>query len=159
MQHLARSVKQFIQNLRDAEVKLFWVPGHESIDENEAADKAAKEAAEAGASQPSLLPMSLSKLIQETRQEFHLRTAKFVTGRKELKTQPRRITEALSRLEKGQAASIFQLRSGHCPLNSYLHRFNHHPNGKCDVCKSPETVPHFLLYCKGFRQQRKNFRA
>lgn len=158
MQHLARSVKRFINELKDTEVIFYWVPGHEDIEENEAADKAAKEAAEVGATNAKLLPTSLSKLAQETRTTFHLRTADFTTGRKELKTQPRKIADSLSRLEKGQAAAIFQIRSGHCPLNEYLRRFNHHPTGKCDICKSPETVSHFILYCKNFKQQRRTFR-
>lgn len=74
MQYLARSVKTFIQDLGDADVKLFWVPGHESIEDNEAADKAAKEAAEVGATKAALLPMSLSKLAQETRSTYHRET-------------------------------------------------------------------------------------
>lgn len=106
-----------------------------------------------------LLPMSLNRLAQETRKLFHLKTANFLTGRKELKPQPRKVADALSRMEKGNATSIFQLRSGHCPLNEYLKRFNHHPNGKCEVCKSPETVPHFILYCKRFKHHRKLFRS
>lgn len=158
MQHLARTVKQFILDLQDAEVKFFWIPGHEAIEENELADKAAKEAAKTGPENAPLLPTSLSKLFQETRSAFHLRTADFTTGKKELKTQPRKVADALSRLEKGHAASIFQIRSGHCPLNEYLKRFNHHQTGRCDVCKSPETVSHFILYCKQFGRQRRAFR-
>lgn len=154
MQHLARSVKTFIKDLDGAEVRLFWVPGHESIEENEVADKEAKEAAKDGANKAMLLPMSMSKLAQETRKCFHLRTAAFTTGKKNLKTQPKKVADALARLEKGQAAVVFQLQSGHCPLNDYLKRFNHHPTGKCDTCKSPETVPHFVLYCECFKKQR-----
>lgn len=154
MQHLAGSVKKFLLALGNTELQFFWVPGHEAVKENEEADKAAKEAAESGANSGNLLPMSLSKLVQTTRTSFHLRTAAFTTGREDLKTQPRKIADALARLEKGQAASIFQLRSGHCPLNGYLHRFNHHQTGKCDVCRAPETVPHFLLYCRRFKIQR-----
>lgn len=148
MQHLARLVKRFLHEPNDTEVKIFWVPGHEAIEENEPADKAAKEAAETGAGNPPLLPTSLSRLAQETRTLFHLKTASFTTGRKELRTKPRKVADSLARLEKGQAASIFQIQSGHCPLNEYLKRFNHHQTGKCDVCKSPETVSHFILYCK-----------
>lgn len=154
MQHLAQTVKMFIKYLGDTEICFFWVPGHKAIDENEAANKAAKEAAEEGATKPNILPMSLSKLAQQARTTFHLRTANFSTGRKELKTQPRKIADALAQLEKGQAASIFQLRSGHFPLNGYLKRFNHHPTGKCDTCRAPETVPHYLLYCQRFKHQR-----
>lgn len=158
MQHLAKTVKTFITELGDTDLKLFWVPGHESIKENEEADKAAKEAAKEGAGKAVLLPMSLSKLIQEARTSFHLRTANFTTGKKDLNNQPRKVADSLSRLEKGQAATVFQLRSGHCPLNEYLRRFNHHPTGRCDTCKVPETVPHFILYCQRFKRQRWSLR-
>ena len=102
--------------------------------------------------------MSLSKLAQVTRSNFHLRTANFTTGRKELKTQPRRIADSLARLEKGHAAAVFQLRSGHCPLNEYLKRFNHHSTGRCDACRAPETVSHFVLYCQQYKHQRSLLR-
>ena len=29
-------------------------------------------------------------------------------------------------------------------------------NDLCPFCKSPETVPHFLLYCSHFNHQREN---
>lgn len=105
-----------------------------------------------------LMPTSLSKLLQAAREAFHLRTAQFETGRKELRRQPRKIADALASLEKGEAATIFHLRSGHAPLNAYLRRFNHHSTGKCDHCRVPETVAHFVLHCPQFRQHRKSFR-
>ena len=107
----------------------------------------------------SLTPTSLSKLSQVTRELFHLRTAKFETGRNHLRTQPKRVADALAGLEKGEAAVIFHLRSGHAPLNDYLKRFNHHATGKCDYCRIPETVAHYVLHCPQFKQQRKQLRA
>lgn len=65
MQQLAQSVKLFIRDLGNTELLLFWVPGHEAIDKNEEADRAAWEAAEEGANKANLLPMSLSKLAQK----------------------------------------------------------------------------------------------
>lgn len=158
MQHLAQTVKNFIKDLGKTEVRFFWVLGHEAIAENKEADKAAKDAADKGADKENLLPMSLSKLTQQARTAFHLRTPNFTTGRKGLKNQPRKIADALASLEKGHAASIFQLRSGHCPLNGYLKRFNHHLTGKCDKCWAPETVPHFILYCQRFKHQQRLLR-
>lgn len=96
MQHLARTVKKFIYDLKNTEVLVFWFPGHESIDKNEEADKAAKEEAEEGATKATVLPMSLRKLAQVTRSNFHLRTANFTTGRKELKTQPHKVADSLA---------------------------------------------------------------
>lgn len=104
------------------------------------------------------MPHSLSTILQNTRETFHLHTADFKTGKRKLKTQPRKVADAYARLEKGEAAIVFHLRSGHSPLNDYLHRFNHHDTGKCDHCKVPETVAHFLLHCRLYTAQRKRIR-
>lgn len=157
MQYLAKSIKQFLVRFGEVPVRLYWTPGHEGIELNEQADKKAKEAADSQ-STSRLTPTSLSVLLQETRRTFHLRTANFTTGKKTLKTQPRKIADALAQLEKGEAASIFQLRSGHSPLNEYLRRFNHHPTRKCDYCRVPESPAHFLLHCQQFKIQRRKFR-
>lgn len=125
---------------------------------NEGADERSKEAAEVQGS-PILTPTSLSTLLQKTRDFFHLRTANFNTGKKELKTQPRKVADALAQPEKGEAESIFHLQSGHSPLNEYLRRFNHHPTGRCDHCNIPEKVAHFLLNCSHFKVQRRKFRT
>lgn len=85
---------------------------------NEEADKIAKKAAKEQKN-VRLTPMSLSVLLQETRTLFHPRTAGFDTGKQQLKTQPRRVADALAQLEKGEAATIFHFRSGHSPLNEY----------------------------------------
>ncbi|KAG0139215.1 hypothetical protein CROQUDRAFT_55049, partial [Cronartium quercuum f. sp. fusiforme G11] len=58
-----------------------------------------------------------------------------------------------------QAAAIFQLRTGHCPLNAYLHRFERSPTKYCRGCGVPETMAHFLLYCRKYRTQRRSFRS
>lgn len=158
MQYLAKSVKTFISELGNVPVTLYWTPGHEGIELNEKADEKAKQAAERD-EKVRLTPVSLSKLLQVTRETFHLRTADFKTGRKYLRTQPRKVADALALLEKGEAATIFHLRSGHSPLNDYLKRFNHHTTGKCENCRVPETVAHFILHCPQFKAQRKRFRA
>lgn len=158
MQYLAKSVKSFLTNLTDTPIRLYWTPGHEDIEMNELADKKAKQAAGKKVT-TRLMPLSLSSLLQITRSTFHLRSANFSTGRKTLRTQPRKVADALAQLEKGKAAAILQLRSEHSPLNAYLHRFKHHDTGKCDQCRSPETVAHFLLHSRQFKQQRKIFRS
>jgi len=52
-------------------------------------------------------------------------------------------------------ATLVQLRSGHCALNSYLHRFGK-ADSKCGY--GNETVQHFLLECCLFRDERKKLR-
>lgn len=158
MQYLAKSIKTFFSKLNDLPIQLYWTPGHEGIELNEKADEKAKQMAEKEA-RNQLTPYSLSKLLQVTRELFHLKTAKLQTGQKGLRTQPRKVADALALLEKGEAATIFHLRSGHSPLNSYLHRFKQHDTGNCDQCKIPESVAHFVLHCASYKQQQRYFRT
>lgn len=131
-------------------VRLYWTPGHEGIELNEQADKAAKDAAEDTGEQV-MLPISLGGLLRRTRTLFHQRE---VITLKNFKTKGRQIAEALNSLGKGEAAAIFQLRCGHCPLKTFLHRIGREDDDRCVHCKVKETVTHFLIYCKSYSQQR-----
>lgn len=61
----------------------------------------------------------------------------------------------VANLSRRQASLLFQLRSGHVPLNKHLYRI-----GKAETPACPkrrfrsETVLHFLLMCPGFEAQR-----
>jgi hypothetical protein len=54
-------------------------------------------------------------------------------------------------------AQIAQLRTGHCGLNKYLHRFKKRDDPKCE-CGRVETVEHFLLECHSYVEQRNELR-
>jgi hypothetical protein len=46
------------------------------------------------------------------------------------------------------ASLIFQLCTGHAPLNSYLHQFQKADSAQCPACGDPcEMAEHFLLNC------------
>ncbi|KAG0139421.1 hypothetical protein CROQUDRAFT_666509 [Cronartium quercuum f. sp. fusiforme G11] len=157
-QSLVKFLKsQFKRLPAGTNLELFWTPGHEGIPLNEAADKAAKQAAEADGGKTTL-PTSLTNLLQSTWTLLSLSSSDFPNHTRTFKTAAKKIADALNGLEKGHAAAIFQLRTGHCPLNSYLHRFKRAPSKYCRTCGVPETVPHFLLYCRRYRSQRANFR-
>lgn len=65
---------------------------------------------------------------------------------------------AIRSLSRRQAAVIFQLRTGHIPLNSHLHRISRAPARTCPACgAAPETVHHFLLLCPAFANARARF--
>jgi hypothetical protein len=55
-----------------------------------------------------------------------------------------------------QGSIIFQIRSNHLPLNSYLHRIGKAPFKRCDQCwrrrrsEVSETVTHYLFECPSF---------
>ena len=56
------------------------------------------------------------------------------------------------------AAKIVQLRTGHCGLNHYLHRFGKRNTPYCDCGYGKETVQHYLMECRNYREQRKKLR-
>ncbi|KAG0144786.1 hypothetical protein CROQUDRAFT_94576 [Cronartium quercuum f. sp. fusiforme G11] len=157
-QYLVKFLKEQINRLPGGvELDFFWTPGHEDIPLNELADKAAKRAAEAEG-RKTALPPSLASLLQATWKSLSCSSSDFPTHISTFKTPAKLIADAFNRLEKGHAAAIFQLRTGHCPLNDYLHRFKRSMTRQCRGCGVPETVPHFLLYCGKYRRQRAIFR-
>ena len=52
-------------------------------------------------------------------------------------------------------AKLVQLRTGHCRLNHYLHRFGLKNTSYCECGYGKETVEHFLMECRKYKDQRK----
>ena len=50
-----------------------------------------------------------------------------------------------NRLTRNTCAKVIQLRTGHCGLNAYLHRFGLADSPTCDCDNGMETEEHFLL--------------
>lgn len=103
-----------------------------------------------------LLPLSISSTRQYVKGLFNSRGDQ--TNRLTFKTTGKRIAEGYNRLEKGQAAAIFQLRAEHNPLNHYLARIGASPSDRCQHCSRKETTVHFLLYCPAYKRERRQFR-
>jgi len=164
--------KHLLFNLR-----IKWISGHSKIVGNEKADKLAKEAAEGKASWQVDLPPILQKElpISDTaiKQEQHAKLLR--RWRQEWTTSPRcRRMERIDttfpfndfckrhcKLTQGQASTLFQIRSGHFPLNAYLHRINRSETKYCQRCEpeegaQEETVDHFLFKCKAHNVCRWN---
>lgn len=51
-----------------------------------------------------------------------------------------------------------RLRTDHCPLNEYLHRFNKIATPECECGAEKETVDHFLLNCELYDEERDKLR-
>jgi len=58
-------------------------------------------------------------------------------------------------LERQAATTLAQLRTGHCGLNHYLHRFNLKESPYCKCGYGKETVEHYLMECRRYKEQRK----
>lgn len=102
-----------------------------------------------------MLPISLSGLLRHAEETFRTRGADFTQP---YKTKGKQIADALKSLEQGQAAAIFQLRCGHCPLKKFLHRLGTEEDDKCETCQAVESPAHFLVYCKKYNRKRRAFR-
>ena len=58
-------------------------------------------------------------------------------------------------LSRRHAAVLIQLRSGHIPLNKYLHQIGKISSPLCQECGKNESVFHYLIKCRRYVAQRK----
>ncbi len=59
------------------------------------------------------------------------------------------------RLTRADRSPIYQLRTGHIPLNGYLERFKRVDNARCHACGHPkENVQHYHLDCPAYAHER-----
>jgi ribonuclease HI len=152
---------------------LRWTAGHVNIKGNEEADKEAKLAAEGATSEPHTLPKILKKPLKYSKsaakQEYKTRLMN--TWRKEWSKSPR--AHRLKHIDSSLPSSkflkltsdpkiprkgtswLFQLRTGHLPLNVYLHRFKRVDSAHCPACGfHAESPQYFLLDCPAYAHER-----
>ena len=156
------------------QLSLHWIPGHCDFEENEDVDHKAKEAAR-GMLSPSKnlpcilhkasLPHSISAARQhhttdlKSRWKLGWEKSRRYTHRMKIidpsLPSPRYLKE-MDNLTRPQSAIITQLRTGHISLNDHLFRIKRSPTPNCTHCNSgkPETVCHYLIYCKFFSGAR-----
>jgi hypothetical protein len=56
---------------------------------------------------------------------------------------------------RNTVATLVQLRTGHCGLNHYLHRFKRARTPYCSYGYAKEAVEHYSLECRLYYKQRK----
>jgi len=163
---------------RWCKVEFVWTPGHEGIDGKECADEEAKRAAQGEPSAtkdlPSFLrrkplPISISATRQLLKKEMKQR------WQDEWKTSPRYdrmkqidgslpsddFLHIIDQLRRNQASILIQLRTGHIPLNTMLHRINRSDTPDCPHCRNGirETLLHYLLECPHYAGARRLLQA
>ena len=62
-------------------------------------------------------------------------------------------------INRRQATRLVQLRTGHIPLNQYLHRFHIIDSPNCACGQGVETISHYILHCKQYIKQRSELRS
>lgn len=178
------SGQYLIQDLRNkasnapAKIRFNWISAHSKVRGNEKADVLAKEAAEGRANGrqdlPPLLRNPLPISASSLKQEFHS-TMKSRWNTEWLESPRRGRIEQLDdtfpfngyrerqyKLSRTHASLLLQVRSGHLPLNFYLHRMNKTESKCCQACKDDlddvtptESITHFIYDCKAYAPQRR----
>jgi len=58
-------------------------------------------------------------------------------------------------IKRSEVSQLSRLRTGHCSLNQYLHRFHHEESPECPCSSGAiETVEHFLIHCPKYDKER-----
>ncbi|EED20329.1 conserved hypothetical protein [Talaromyces stipitatus ATCC 10500] len=153
----------------DIDVTLRWIPGHEGVPGNEAADRAAKRAALMGA-RGQIVPGDLSsegwtilaaaakrRIRQSTKDAWERRWDKQKAGKptKKLVTQPsKRTLQYWTFLRKATSSILIQLRTERIGLAHYLWRINRREQLYCACGLSGQSVRHILMECPLYENER-----
>jgi ribonuclease HI len=157
-------------------VTLQWIPAHIGIPGNEAADRAAKRAAQTAARQPETITNWPRRGIRaNTNQQFWLAAAAKRRIRQSAKdawkkewergktaAPTRRLINAPTKkalrywggLRKATASVLIQLRTQRVALNHYLWRINRRDSPLCPCDLGGQTVRHIIMDCPQFIEDR-----
>jgi ribonuclease HI len=181
-QYLAAEALRATARLRKTKGKKYlltlrWTAGHTGIPGNEEADVKARKVAEGATSDAANLPKTLRKQLKRSKSASIQaeNTAQKARWRQDWLGSPRyakfknidpslpshKFIKLISnpKISRADASKIFQLRSGHIPLNAYLHQFKWKDSTQCPACGAPKETPqHFLLECPAYAHERWKLR-
>ena len=138
-------------------VVLIWVPGHSGVRGNELADSAARQAASTIFSSDPILPGGdvQSVICNHCKATWNVNYTSSRNGA-HYRTFARSVFSVpFSPTNRLYQRIIFRLRSGHCRLNSHLHKMKCTNSPLCTECSTSETVAHFLLHCPKYSFHRR----
>ena len=154
-------------------ISFTWVAGHAGSTGNKRADTLAKEAAEHGSSPiedlPTFLHQRLPASVSAIKQAITAnikRQVKEWWRRSPRSIKMRHIDPSLpsdnyikitNKLNRRQTSLLTQLRTGHAPLNKYLHKIrkSHRPHCPQATCTSvTEDIRHLIFTCPAYTHAR-----
>jgi ribonuclease HI/exonuclease III len=167
---IAQQIKQLQNNGHEVEVR--WIPAHEGLEGNEAADLAAKEAtgwregdgARGDRADPPAELYALKAAMKmwtakKAKRQWSNEWAQETRGRAAYRHNPtpsRRTLKLHKDLNKRESALLIQMRTEKIGLRDFLssRRVPGHQDATCECRQGPQTVIHVLLRCKTLREAR-----
>lgn len=160
------------RNSENYSLRFRWTAGHVGIPGNEKADVKAKAAAEGKTLIKKDLPPLLCKKLQHNKsalrqhrhrmlkkcwlQEWRVSPQYNQTKTLDSSLLSNKFIKLISddRLSRMDASRICQLRTGHVPLNVYLHRIRKAEGPCCPPCRHPkENVKHYIMDCPSYAHE------
>src|SRR5271169_797062 len=162
-----KSLESLQEQKPDLKVSIIWIPGHMDIPGNEKADEEAKKAATSTQSRRTPfnhnpLKSARNRTVKEKsnreweqawkNRNHNSRFLRRITTKPNVEKGPK-LYNCITK--RGQISQLARLRTGHCPLNQYLHRFNIEDSPLCECGSGAiETVEHYLLLCNRYDKER-----
>lgn len=147
-----RDIGRLIEAHPGSTTAVIWCPSKRDVEGLNLSDTAAK----AASSLPQVIDQTpqpdaiLKKIKQQLADTITAPPPRRVLDRLMGSFDPPATYKALSKLKRPDATAISQIRSGHFPLNAYLHRFKAADTPNCDLCKQRDNVGHLLTNCRKF---------
>jgi ribonuclease HI len=137
-----------------------WIPGHVGVAGNEQADRLAKLGSKT-TQHPTEITYETCRQILKTnyRKEWLNKWKISNTGRRLFEHQKApKLKDPMKLLKRKDQSLVFQLRTGHAPVNQHLNRINPILKPNCRHCqKQMETVDHILLHCSRLSASRSQY--
>ena len=154
-------------------IQLKWVPAHEGIEGNKAANQVAKKATTHGSSHITKLPKLLTKALPHSKlaakQAFHekLKDEAQITCEKSPRYRSTQFTDPttpsndyinlVTTLLRKSASIIMQIKTKHIPLANYLFCIGKVISLTCPSCQhDTDSIEHFSLHCPAHHNAREN---